>query len=217
MWRTAWVSLGLIGLAITTAFALTEGFEVWTAEGARRLAVIERPVPSPFAVLAGPGLVGPGLTGRSLPELWISDRAGVGRVTIVNFIYTRCPGVCLALGSSFQQLQRLLAATADDDVRLLSISFDPTHDGNAQLAQYALQWQADPRHWRIATVPDAQQLQQLLKAFQVTVIADGQGGYEHNAGLLVIDARGRLVRIFDADEAHAALAFARWLLARHTT
>ena len=60
MWRTAWVSLGLIGLAITTAFALTEGFEVWTAEGARRLAVIERPVPSPGDQL----MIDAGLLGR---------------------------------------------------------------------------------------------------------------------------------------------------------
>lgn len=212
MWRTAWVSLGLIGMAIAAAAALTQGFEVWTAEGARRLAVIERPVSSPVVALAGPGL-----TGRHLPELWVSGAQGAGRVTIVDFFYTRCLSVCLALGSGFQQLQNLLAATADDDVRLLSISFDPTHDGDAQLAQYASQWQADPRYWRIATVPDALQLRRLLDAFQVTVIADGQGGYEHNAALLVIDARGRLVRIFDADEPEAALAFARWLLARHTT
>lgn len=205
MLRTLLVSLGLIGAAGVAASLLTEGFEVWTAEGARRLAVIERPVPAPFAVLAGPGL-----SGRSLPKVLSGD----GHVTLVDFVYTGCPSVCLTLGSSFQQLQRALTATAAEDVRLLSISFDPAHDGAAQLATYAAQWRADSRLWRVATVPDALQLQGLLGAFQVTVIADGQGGYAHNAGLLVIDQQGRLVRIFDADAPEAALTYARSLLWR---
>lgn len=205
MLRTVLASLGLIGVAYAAAAQLTEGFEVWTAEGARRLAVIEQPVPAPQVEL-----VGPGLKGRSLPELLSAE----GRVTLVNFIYTRCPSVCLTLGSGMQQLQRTLLVTATDDVRLLSISFDPRHDGEAQLTQYASQWHADARYWRFATVPDRQQLQRLLDAFQVTVIADGQGGYEHNAALLVIDPQGRLVRIFDADQPEAALAYARSLLRR---
>ncbi len=220
MLRTALVSLGLIGLASVAASALTEGFEVWTTEGARRLAVAERPVAAPAATLAGTGL-----TGRNLPEVL----TGSERVTIVDFVYTRCPGVCLALGSGFQQLQRALVMNPADglpghagrvergDVRLLSISFDPTHDGIFELAQHASRWRADPRHWRFATVPDAGQLQRLLDAFQVTVIADGQGGYDHNAALLVIDSHGRLVRIFDADETDVALAFARSLLPRGPT
>lgn len=216
MLRTALVSLGLVGVAYVAAAQLTEGFDVWTAEGARRLAVLERPVPTPLATLAGPGL-----SGHTLSDVVTGD----GHVTIVDFVYTRCPSVCLTLGSGLQQLQQALAArlhsgVPDADpagVRLLSISFDPPHDGVAELAQYASNWRADPRHWRFATVPDATQLQRLLDAFEVTVIADGRGGYEHNAALLVIDARGRLVRIFDASQPEAALAFARSLLPRRPT
>ena len=178
MLRTALVCLGLVGIAYFAASQLTEGFEVWTAEGARRLAVIERPVPAPVAALAGPGL-----SGHNLSDVV----TGTGHITIVNFVYTRCNSVCLTLGSGFQQLQQALAATAADSVdaarhggvRLLSISFDPAHDGVAQLAQYAARWRADPRFWRVASVPDAAQLQHLLDAFRVTVIADGQGGYDH--------------------------------------
>ncbi len=216
MLRTALVSVSLIGFAYGAASQLTEGFEVWTAEGARRLAVMQRPVPSPAAALAGPGL-----GGYSLADV----ATGTGHVTIVDFFYTRCNSVCLTLGSSLQQLQQTLSSTAAvnadatrrADVRLLSISFDPAHDGVAQLAQYAARWRADPRFWRVASVPEAAQLQHLLDAFQVTVIADGQGGYDHNAALLVIDSRGRLVGIFDADAPDTALAFARSLLRRGPT
>ena len=63
-------------------------------------------------------------------------------------------------------------------------------------------------------MPDAGQLRRLLEAWQVVVIDDGLGGYEHNAALLVVDESGRLVRIFDDTEGATALAFARALAQR---
>ena len=208
MLRTALSSLALALLGGASASWLTEGFQVWTAEGARRLTVIDSPVAAPAVMLAGPGM-----PDRSLPD-WL---AGEGRVTIVDFIYTRCPDVCSVLGGSFQQLQQAIAASPAEGVRLLSISFDPAHDDAAQLQRYASQWRADPSRWRVATVPDAAQLRRLLDAFQVVVIADGSGGYEHNAALLVVDGRGRLVRIFDSADLDTALAYARALALRGAT
>jgi protein SCO1/2 len=201
MLRTTLLSLAFALLGWWGASWLTEGFQVWTAEGARRLSVVERPVPAPDAVLQGPPA-----TGRhSLADLL----AVKGQVTIVDFVYTRCPTVCSVLGSGFQQLQAAIAASPGSGVRLLSISFDSAHDDAAQLQRYASQWRADPAVWRVATVPDAHELKRLLDAFQVVVIADGMGGYEHNAALLIVDERGRLVRIFDEADLATALAYAR--------
>ena len=200
MLRTALATLALALLGWWSAAWITQDFQVWTAEGARRLTVIEQPVAAPKVALAGPGLID-----ADLPT-WLT---GAGRATIVDFVYTRCPTVCTTLGSEFQQLQRALASDSTDGVKLLSISFDPNHDDAATLQRYAMQWRADPTHWAIATVRDADQLQRLLAAFQVMVIDDGKGGYEHNAALLVIDGRGRLVRIFDDTELELALNYAR--------
>jgi protein SCO1/2 len=199
MLRTVIASLGMVVLGAVAASSLTEGFDVWTAEGARRLDVQNQPVATPAAMLDGPGL-----HGHDLHELL----ARTGQVTIVDFVYTRCASICASLGSGFQQMQRQLVAQRIDGVRLLSISFDPAHDDTATLALYAERWAADPRRWRFASVPDAPALARLLRAFQVVVVADGQGGYEHNAALLVIDAHGRLVRIFDAAAPDDALSFA---------
>ena len=205
MLRTTLLSLGLALLGYLGASWLTEGFQVWTAEGARRLTVIDRPMATPAVNIAGPDV-----TRQSLPD-WLASE---GRVTIVDFIYTRCPSVCSALGSGFQQLQQAIAANPSEGVRLLSISFDPAHDDAARLRQYASQLRADPRQWRFVTVPDHAELQRLLDTFQVVVIPDGLGGYEHNAALLVVDQRGRLVRIFDYTELDAALAYALALVPR---
>jgi len=200
MFRTALASFALALLAWLSATWLTEGFQVWTAEGARRLTVIDRPVHAPVAVLDGPQM-----SRRDL-STWLR---GPNRVTIVEFVYTRCKTVCAALGSEFQQLQQTIVAGPVDGVRLLSISFDPTHDGAEQLQQYASRWSANPDIWRVATVPDANELKRLLDAFQVVVIPDGLGGYEHNAAFLIVDGRGRLVRIFDYTELDVALAYSR--------
>jgi protein SCO1/2 len=204
MLRTTLATLVIVLLGAWSGAWITRDFRVWTAEGARRLAVAERPVEAPPAALAGPGMAGTDL------RAWTS---GTGRATIVDFVYTRCPTVCLTLGSGFQQLQQALAKTPDSGVRLLSISFDPRHDDGPSLQRYAVQWRADPSLWTIATVPEAEQLQRLLEAFQVVVIDDGRGGFEHNAALLVIDGHGRLVRIFDAADTELALNHARAIAA----
>ncbi len=211
MWRTACLSLLAALLAYGAGAWLTMDFDIWTAEGARRLQVARSPVPAPGIVLHGPG-IGP----TPLPALLGTE----GGVTIVDFVYTRCQTVCLALGSTFQQLQADLRAGEREGVaqaprvRLLSISFDPAHDAPSVLSSYAGRLRADPRFWRFATPVQASAMRMLLERFEVVVISDGMGGYEHNAALLVVDAGGRLVRIFDYAEMETALAYARHLAAQ---
>ncbi len=134
MGRTALATLALALAGWWSAAWLTRDFQVWTMEGARRLSVIEQPVAAPKVALAGPGIAETDL------RAWLS---GSGRATIVDFVYTRCPTVCTTLGSSFQQLQQALAKDPADGVKLLSISFDPTHDDLPSLQHYAAQWRAD--------------------------------------------------------------------------
>ena len=85
------------------------------------------------------------------------------------------------------------------------------HDDPAVLQAYAERLQADPAIWSWVRVPDPVQTQQLLRRFEVVVVPDGRGDYEHNAALLVVDERGRLVRVFDYAEQQLALDYARHL------
>lgn len=206
MLRTAVLSLLLALSGYAAADWLTHGFQVWTDEGARRLEVALRPVDAPRVAVDGPGVAAP-----DLPALLAQG----GGVTIADFIYTRCQTVCLSLGSSFQQLQAALqadrAAGQRANVRLLSISFDGARDHPAALRAYAQGLRADPALWRFVRVPDAAQEQALLRRLGVVVVPDGRGDYEHNAALLVFDARGRMVRVFDVAEQQLALDYARHL------
>lgn len=205
--RTAGATLSVIALAFAAAHWLSLGFEVWTAEGARRLAWVRQPAAVPEVVVESPGLQAQPLAGLLSQD---------GRATLVDFVYTRCETVCSALGGAFQQAQAaIVSAPGLSRVRLLSISFDPTHDDVPTLAAYGARLPADPAVWRFARVADPAQLRRLLDAFGVTVIDDGRGGFEHNAALLVVDPRGRLVRAFDYDELQGALHYASSLPATH--
>lgn len=201
MIRTAIACLAFAIGAYALAAWLTHDFQVWTAEGARRLEVALAPVPAPAIGVEGPGIA----PGRRLPDVLADGRS----VTIVDFFYTRCETVCLSLGSAFQQLQAALARDGQPaPVRLLSISFDP-RDSTEDLRRYAQRLGAGPS-WQFVRGADAPETARLLADFQVTVVPRDRD-FEHNAALLVVDPRGRLVRIFDLAEQQLALDYARHL------
>ncbi len=203
MLRTALASALLLLCGWAAGAWLTLDYEVWTDEGARRLQVARQPVPVPAVTVQDS-------SGATWPLSTLLAEGGA-RVTIVDFFYTRCETVCLSLGSSFQQLQATLLAEPATGVRLLSISFDGARDRPAELAAYARRLQADPARWRFVRLPDAAQEQALLQRLGVVVVPTGQGDFEHNAALLVFDAQGRMVRVFDLAEQELALNYARHL------
>lgn len=84
-------------------------------------------------------------TGAELTEAWLR-----GKVTIVDFIFTRCDTICPALSLKFARLEE---QTKDlgDEVQLLSFSVDPAYDTPEVLAAYAAKFDADPARWRFVT------------------------------------------------------------------
>ncbi|MBD5803165.1 hypothetical protein AZOA_26010 [Azoarcus sp. Aa7] len=195
--RTVIVCMLMLVLGVAAFSQVSAGFRVVTSEAARRLAVHEQPPLMPDV-----GLVDARSTGDSLR----TDLAADGRIALVDFIYTRCESVCRVLGNEFQQLQQaILEQGLQERVRLISISFDPTHDTPDALARYARQIQADPAVWRMATVADARELRPLLDAFGVVVVPDGMGGFVHNAAIHTLGADGRLTRIDDLGAIGSAL------------
>jgi len=171
---------------------LTDGFRVFTAEGARRIDVAEHPRPLPPALLQT-------ASGETI------DLASLqGRWLLVDFIYTRCLSYCSVQGNEFARLEKLFAGPiAEGKVLLLSISFDPAHDGPEQLADYQCRSRRHGPGW-IAARPTSTELDALMGAFGVIAIPDGLDGYVHNAAINVVDPGGRLVAILDWDEAAAA-------------
>ncbi len=190
--RSILCALVVLCLGSVALWAGTDGLRALTSEQARRLAVQSTP--------------------RSLPTAVLQDHNGVafslaeyrGRRLLIDFIYTRCRTICGALGASFQRLSGQIAEHGSNGPVLLSISFDPDTDTAARLRVYADLYHADAKVWRIARVADKEALAALLRTFEVVVIADAVGEFQHNAAIHLIDERGQLTRIFGYDEAELA-------------
>lgn len=65
-----------------------------------------------------------------------------GRVSIVDFIFTRCGATCPVLTAEMKSLTDDLS---HDDLRFVSITVDPGYDTPAVLSEYRQQVTSDPR------------------------------------------------------------------------
>lgn len=190
----------------------THGFEVWTFDGRRALQLQAGALHAPAVTLRRSD-------GRAL-ALW-GEADPPPAAYLVDFIYTRCPSVCSALGSQYQRMQRALVrrqgtAPALNRVHLLSISFDIEHDPPAQLALHAAALGADARHWTLAVPATTGEASRLLRSLGVVVIPDGEGGFVHNGVIHLLDERGRLRGLFELDQWPQALEAAQHLaVTRH--
>ncbi|MEO6960041.1 MAG: SCO family protein [Burkholderiaceae bacterium] len=186
-------------LGVGALYAQTDGFTVVTTESARRISIADHPKRIPDTTLSFANGTRDGI---------LHDLRSDGRVAIVNFIYTRCTSVCLAMGSELQQMQNLIREHGlTEKIRLISISFDPA-DTSGQLARYAQAMRADPAIWGFAGIPAAHERDALLNTFGIIRVAAPFGQFEHNAAYHVVTANGFLARIVDYAEPRAALEFA---------
>ena len=193
--RVVLATIAVITAGVATFAAVTDGFRAATSEAAWRLAVAERPHPLPDATLVDQ-------SGRAFRLSALR-----GRPVLIEFFYTSCPAICGLLASQFQAgFERLIAEPEGLEVLLLSVSFDPERDTVMELADYAARLGVDGRIWRVARASYSAELQSLLDAFGVIVLPDGAGGFIHNTAIYLVDAEGRLARIYDPDAAERAIA-----------
>ena len=175
------VVAGIAGLA-----AGTHGGSVWTAEAARRQAVLDEPL--------------------ALPEYTLEDTRGETftlaaderELTVVDFVFTQCPTVCLSMGAQFRLLQSELAgAGLFARVQLVSVTFDPDNDDAVALAGYLSRFGAIEPDWRAAKF----------------AIPEPDLGFVHNAAFYLIDD-GEVVEIIDVDDRRGLMAAIERRLAR---
>jgi protein SCO1/2 len=204
--RSAALPSAALSLTLSVLFACglyryTHGFEVWTFEGRRQLQVYAGALQAaPVPLVSAYPQVHP---------LW-HEGATDPAAYLVDFVYTRCPGLCRALGSEYQQMQHQLALQQHAEpalarVHLVSISFDVDHDDATELARLATRLGADPLRWTFAVPATSRDAVRLLRSLGVVAVPDGQGGFVHNGAIHLLDEQGRLRGLFALDEWPQAL------------
>lgn len=137
----------------------------------------------------------------SLDQIMNNDH----RVLIVDFVYTRCQTVCVALGTSFQNLQEtLLKRGLQNQIGLLSISFDPEHDDAQALKRYQQRFRMDERVWQVLSLKDFKDRQNLLDTFGIMVIPAPLDEFEHNAAFHIVK-KNHLHHIVEINQPEQAL------------
>ena len=145
--------------------------------------------------------------GDALPEYHFTNQLGQavsttqfrGQALAITFIFTRCPfpTFCPQMSNNFRDVQDALlkSPTAPTNWHLLTITFDPEFDTPERLNNYAQAYRCDPKHWSLLTG----------KLIDVTAIAEQfgllfwrekEGSISHNLRTVVVDAGGRVQKIF---------------------
>jgi len=129
-----------------------------------------------------------------------------GRVVLLDFIFTHCPGPCPVLTSRHVDVQRRLGPRVRAGSHFVSITLDPERDRPEALRRYAEARGVDLDHWSFVTgEPEA--IAKVLEAYGIGRVFGEDGDIEHIVGSFLIDTEGRSVRRYLGTE-HAAAALA---------
>ena len=110
-----------------------------------------------------------------------------GKVWVVDFIYTNCPGPCPRMTSQMHRVEQNVKN--DPDVRLVSISVDPARDTPPVLNAFATRFGGPTAKWFFLTgSPDTVH----LLAHQVFKVGDLISKMDHSTKFMVVDKRGEL-------------------------
>lgn len=174
------------------------------------------PAPAPQPVAAQPSKV---ITLDAQPSIYdldtaMTDASGKaikldvdrGHVTIIAMFYASCTIVCPLTVSDIKQTIAALPPAAQNDVRVLLVSFDPARDTPAVLAGLAKQHQLDDR-WTLA-VPNETDARTLAATISVKYRKLEDGQIAHNIAITVLDQNGQPIARAEQFGQHAGLAAA---------
>ncbi len=151
-----------------------------------------------------------------VPAFALTDETGapytqaalLGRVTVVDFIFTSCATACPLLTAEMARLQaHVRAAHLDERVRLLSISVDPERDTPERLRALGERHGADPRLWRFVRGPEQALRRVVVDALkQVMDRQPDRGEVDgftilHATRLVLLDPQAHVRGFYDANDA----------------
>lgn len=130
-----------------------------------------------------------------------TDKDLQGKLTIANFIFTRCPGTCPRQSSAMSELQSKLEAQKTDDVQLLTITVDPEFDTPAVLLEYGKSFKADFQRWSFLS-GDKETTWEFSKTQLGMPVSDNPNDplipIAHESKFVLLDRRGKIRGYFDS-------------------
>ncbi|TXS91239.1 SCO family protein [Parahaliea maris] len=136
-----------------------------------------------------------------------------GKLVLMGFIYTHCPDVngCPLASYVMKQVQERLVNDAQlrDQVRLISLSFDPDLDTPEAMKAYSRHFRREDFDWRFLTTNSETDLLPILQGYgqfrQKVYDEDGSyaGSMSHLLRVYLIDRDKQIRNIYSAGFLHA--------------
>ena len=135
------------------------------------------------------------------------------RVVVLSFIYSSCSDVngCPLATHVLERLQdRLLEGPAGgEDVRFISLSFDPVQDTPEVMKRYGKPYISGDFDWQFLTTRSEEDLHPILESYGQSVVRDPNadegeaGAISHILRVYLVDRQLRIRNIFSASYLHA--------------
>lgn len=140
--------------------------------------------------------------GSRLPHTKLVDQDGrivdlasafSGKVTLVSFVFTRCPDKdeCPAVSAKFAYMQQHLDPA---HFHLVEITLDPVYDSPYVLHEYAQQFGAKRASWSILT-GQPHDIERLLNRFGISSLRVSDANFIHNDKVFVLAQNGKVAQI----------------------
>lgn len=135
-----------------------------------------------------------------------SSRDYLGKIWVVNFIFTSCYGQCPLMLGQMKKLQDVYHAVPD--LRLVSITCDPQVDTKERLSDFAKKHGADSERWLFLT-GEEEAVQRVARdclklaygPANARQIKEGQESILHSDRFLLVDREGWIVGFYTGTEA----------------
>lgn len=129
------------------------------------------------------------------------------RVVLLSFIYTRCaaPDGCPHATGMLSQIQEISRTdpALQKGLRLITLSFDPSHDTPEVMSDYGFGRTGEQKaaEWKFLTTRSPEDLKPILEAYGQAVdrkknAADPLGPYYHTLRIFLIDRAGEIRNIY---------------------
>lgn len=129
-----------------------------------------------------------------VPDFTFTERSGVpfgldnmkGRINVVDFIFTNCPGPCPMMSAVMSDLYHFYGSS--DKIRFISISVDPLRDTLETLREYAKRFDVDDNGWVFLRAP----LDSVQNLYEKGFLLSGDLPGEHSTRFVLVDSKGRI-------------------------
>lgn len=131
-----------------------------------------------------------------------------GNVWVANFVFTSCANTCPRLTQKMLELQNFIEKEHLQDIKLVSISVDPSTDRPEKLKTYAESFHVNPKIWNFLTGDNAAIEKVVVSGFRV---AKGERepnrdffDIVHGNRFVLVDTVGQIRGYYSVDDSEGA-------------